>query len=223
MASEGCLDGGTGRSPVPTAQPGPAWLSLESAVEQGSGCPQSGPPRPPQWLPSPTPGAAALLLWKLGNRNRGPFCMPQEAVAAPSWPEPPSLPQPQAQGVRGGGPSPMCMHLCQERLCGQETQPVGPDGWAVLRSATVGSTMAWLRPARAQKEEPAPGATALPPWPPGAGLPLSRAWPASLLPGPLQALAIRSFPLHGPLLPSHIQVLGSAKQVQATEQPQRGL
>lgn len=140
-------------------------------------------------------------------------------------PEPPALrPSPApGQGVRGGGPSPMCMHLCQEHVWA-ETQPTRPDGWGC--SNVLSHSGIW-RSGWAQRRKGLPlAATALPP---GlrqalAGLP------------PLQALVRQPFPLRGAraargliLLPqhppalSHTQVLGSAKQVQATEWAQQGL
>lgn len=114
-------------------------------------------------------------------------------------PEPPSLrPSPApGQGVRGGGPSPMCMHLCQEHVWA-ETQPARPDGWGCSK---VLSHSGIRRSGWAQRRKGLPlAATALPP---GlrqalAGLP------------PLQALVRQPFPLRGAraargliLLPQH--------------------
>lgn len=112
-------------------------------------------------------------------------------------PEPPSLrPSPApGQGVRGGGPSPMCMHLCQEHVWA-ETQPARPDGWGCSKVPSHWDTAAGLGPRR--KGLPL-AATALPP---GlrqalAGLP------------PLQASVRQPFPLRGAraarglLLPQH--------------------
>lgn len=68
--------------------------------------------------------------------------MPQGAAAAPAglslgaWscrasspglslhPSPSPCP-----GSKGRRPLATCTHLCQEPLCGQESQPVGPDSW----------------------------------------------------------------------------------------------
>lgn len=114
-------------------------------------------------------------------------------------PEPPALrPSPApGQGVRGGGPSPMCMHLCQEHVWA-ETQPTRPDGWGC--SNVLSHSGIW-RSGWAQRRKGLPlAATALPP---GlrqalAGLP------------PLQALVRQPFPLRGAraargliLLPQH--------------------
>lgn len=114
-------------------------------------------------------------------------------------PEPPALrPSPSpGQGVRGGGPSPMCMHLCQEHVWA-ETQPTRPDGWGC--SNVLSHSGIW-RSGWAQRRKGLPlAATALPP---GlrqalAGLP------------PLQALVRQPFPLRGAraargliLLPQH--------------------
>lgn len=76
MPLKAALDRGTGRSPVPTAQLSPAEASLGSAVEQGSGSLRSSPPRPP-------PGAAALLLWNMGNRRNRPFLHASEGWGCP--------------------------------------------------------------------------------------------------------------------------------------------
>lgn len=173
--------------------------------------------------------------------------MPQEAVEAPSWPElwgpgpyrtpgpqrslqlcPPSL----AQGVKGEvAPHPRaCTSARSTSVAGGPACGARRLGALLSHSASMGCTGAWLMPSQAQEEGPCP-------CPAGRHcFPSLAARPASVLMGPLQALAIQPFPLrgararrgvsssfHGPLLPSHIQGLGSAKQVQATQWPQRGL
>lgn len=119
---------GPGRSPVPTAQPSPARASRGSAVlEQGSGRLLASPAHP-SVAPWPNPRHCCPPVWNTGNRRNRPSLHASGGSCCPHWPEPPSLPQTRARGVGGGGPSPVCMHLCREH-CGQETQPVGPDGW----------------------------------------------------------------------------------------------
>lgn len=81
-------------------------------------------------------------------------------------PEPPALrPSPApGQGVRGGGPSPMCMHLCQEHVWA-ETQPTRPDGWGcsnVLSHSGIWRS-GWAHP---KEEGPAPGCHCSPSRPP---------------------------------------------------------
>lgn len=146
------LNRGTGRSPAPTTRPSPAWAFPGSAVEQGSGCLQSGPlvglcgsdptdrspPHHPSVAPVPNPRHRCPPVLEYGEQKKWrPFsaCLKRSLgglvlQGTRPRPEPPPLPQPLAQGVQGGGgPSPTCMHLCREHLFRQETQPAGPDGW----------------------------------------------------------------------------------------------
>lgn len=198
--------------PIPTALPSPAQASPESTVvEQSSGCLRSGPPL--RGSPCHPRRHCPPVVEYGGQEKRRPFLHALGGLLPPTvWslgglvlqgtqprPEPPSLrPSPApGQGVRGGGPSPMCMHLCQEHVWA-ETQPARPDGWGCSK---VLSHSGIRRSGWAQRRKGLPlAATALPP---GlrqalAGLP------------PLQALVRQPFPLRGAraargliLLPQH--------------------
>lgn len=136
---ESSLHTGTGRHPVPTAQPSPAWAPQGSAVEQSSGCLQSGPQHTrPSVAPRAQPHAllpSCCGIWGTGETEALSACLRRlllppsglslgglvlQGIEPRSEIHPSPVPD---QGVRGGGPSPTCMHHCQERLCGQETQP----------------------------------------------------------------------------------------------------
>lgn len=161
--------------PIPTARPSPAQASPGSAVvEQSSGCLRSGPPAHPSGAPHAIPGATALEFGGTGETEALFACLGgllPPAVRSLGGlvlqgtqprPEPPSLrPSPApGQGVRGGGPSPMCMHLCQEHVWA-ETQPTRPDGWGC---SNVLSHSGIRRSGWAQRRKGLPlAATALPP------------------------------------------------------------
>lgn len=178
---------------MPTAQPSLGFPRIRcgGAAEQGSGRPQSGQPRPP--LSGSLAQPQALLPSCCGTQGTGET----EALSAclrgsccPGWPEPPSLPQPLAQGVGGGGPSPMCMHLCRAHS-GQETQPVGPDGWGCSLALSHGGLCGLCRGLAEAMLSPE-GRWACP-------LASLLSFPGlhQCRTGPWQALAIQSFPLHG--------------------------
>lgn len=188
---------------------------------------------------APAPGAAALLSWKMGNGKWRPFLHASGGCCCPSWPEPRGLvhrasspglsrhpsPSPWPRS-RGGGPPPRVRSSAKSTSVGSSPSLRGLTAGAVLLcSAPVGSTTAWPRPFWAQKKEgPVPW---LPLLFPGLhqlqALPVCRLYSASLFPFVGPGLRGVSSSSHGPLLPSHTQVLGSAKQVEATEWPQRGL
>lgn len=215
------LDRGTGRSPVPTAQPSPAWASPGSAAaEQSSrglqrpGAHASEAPRRPQ----------ALLPSCCGRRERNealPACLgPAAAPAGPSLHPSPSP----SQGARGGGPLPPVRTSAQSTSVGRSPSLRGlPAGAILLCSATLGSStlgQGHLEPRR--KKGLPPGCHCSSPASTSAGLACPQAV-VSLFPSTGPGLRGVLSSSHGPLLPSHTQVLGSAKQVQATEWPQRGL
>lgn len=184
------LDRGAGRSPVRTAQPSPTWASPGSAVAEQSSCCLQQPgahaseaPRQPQaLLPS--------CYGRWGAGNGGPFCMPRGAVAAPAglsleayscrasspglslhlspgpWP-----------GSKGRRPLTTCTYLCQEHLCGQESQPAGPDGWGcslVLSHSGLYHSLAKATSSPEERRACPLAATALSRPPPVQALPVCR-------------------------------------------------
>lgn len=201
---------------------------MSRAQAAQSGPPLSGSRAQPQAAALPV-GSGEQEKQALPASSGGcPRCLPvgPSLQGTTPRPEPPSSPA-LAHGVREAART-----LVHAPLSGA---PLGrtPSLWGLtagavlLRSATVGSAKAGPRPPEPKGGGPAPSATALPPACAGAGLPqpvcsrvLCGLEPSSPFPSWARAGGV---PASSLLLPSPIQVLGSAKQVQDTEWPQKAL